>query len=92
MTADQGLLLPRASWEVQLAPISRVTVRRECRKENGTDTLLRKDDKRKRKGIRRWGSNHRPSVISHINKSVIVKPMTSISSVLCIHFGKMARF
>lgn len=43
MTADQMLLLPRASWEIELAPISRVTLRRECRKENGTDALLSKD-------------------------------------------------
>lgn len=62
------------------------------REENSTDALLRKGDKWKRRDTRRWGSNHMPSIISHINKSVIVKLLTSTSSVLCIRFGKMAWF
>lgn len=33
MPADQVLPLPRASWELEPSPISRVTLRRECRKE-----------------------------------------------------------
>ena len=72
MTVDRVSLLPGASREEQLTPISRVTLRRKCREEKSTHTLLSKGDKWKREGTRRWGSNHIPSVISHINKSVIV--------------------
>lgn len=85
-----GVAPAKSLLGVQVAPISRITFsRRKCRKENGINVLLRKENG---KGTRRWASNHMPSTISHIYESAIVKPLTSASSVLCIRFDETAWF